>query len=102
MNDMTYKDYHLLSNTFTNTLYSYVIKTDNVNNSYYLARVLLNEMSEKAFKDKLYLQIVCKWFNGGGTLDLMKALFFTTYDSNNLIHFNAMSLLDSVSLIKIS
>ena len=70
-----------------------------VDDSYYVAKSLLNKMSESAFVLKGdALKLISKWFFDGSTLELKEALQFTNYDSDNLTHFNAMCLLDNLSI----
>jgi len=94
---MEYKKYHKLTTEFSIALKNYVVERDEVDDSYYVAKVLLSEMNEKAYRDKEYLEIAYRWFNKGKTLKLKEALRFTSYDWDNITHFNAMCLMDSVS-----
>ena len=94
---MDYKTYHKFSQKFKVRLEKYSIENNCVNDHFYTALKLLSEMSEKAHKNNDYLQIAGKWFNGGMTLELKEALSHTSYDDDNLTHFNAMSLMDCVS-----
>ena len=92
-----YKTYHKLSEKFKVSLGKYAIENDCVNEQYYTALKLLSEMGQKAYLNDDYLQIAGKWFNGGMTLELKEALSHTSYEDDNIIHFNAMSLMDAVS-----
>ena len=94
---MNYKKYHKLTTEFNIALEKYVVERNEVDDSYHIAKVLLSEMNEKAFRNKEYLEIAFKWFNSGSTLELKEALIFTSYKENNLAHSNAMCLLDAVS-----
>tara|TARA_R110002049_G_scaffold199037_3_gene369128 strand:+ start:116 stop:409 length:294 start_codon:yes stop_codon:yes gene_type:complete len=94
---MDYKKYYQLSTEFNVALKNYVVERNEVDDSYYVAKVLLSEMSEKAYRDNDYLQIAGKWFNGGKTLELKEALRATSFDWDDNVHFNAMCLMDSVS-----
>ena len=92
-----YKTYHKLSEKFKVSLEKYAIENDCVNDQYYTALKLLSEMNQKAYLNDYYLQIAGKWFNGGMTIELKEALSHTSYENDNIIHFNAMSLMDAVS-----
>ncbi len=94
---MEYKIYHTLSEKFKVQLEKYAIENDCVNDQYYTALKLLSEMGQKAYSNDDYLQIAGKWFNGGTTLELKEALSYTSYEDDNIVHFNAMSLMDAVS-----
>jgi dimeric dUTPase (all-alpha-NTP-PPase superfamily) len=93
---MEYKEHHRLSTKFITALDNYVIERNEVNDSYYVAKRLLSEMSEKAFMDDNCLQITGNWLKGGKTLNLSDAMIFTSYKENNLTHFNAFCLLDVI------
>jgi len=58
---------------------------------------LFNEMEIRASQNKHYLQLFVKWLTSGSTLALKEALAGVSYDENNLTHFNAMALLDTVA-----
>ena len=92
-----YKTYHKLSEKFKIQLGKYSIENDCVNEQYYIALKFLSEMEQKAYVNDYYLQIAGKWFNGAMTLELKEALRHTSYEDDNIIHFNAMSLMDAVS-----
>jgi hypothetical protein len=94
---LEYKEYYRLREAFKASLTKYVIENNCVDQSYYIALLLLIQMGVRAYRDSDYLEIVSKWFLGGMTLELIDALEHTSYDHNNLAHFNAMALLDSVS-----
>lgn len=97
---MDYKEYFRLNKKFCESLECFAIKKGLVNDIYYVAKSLLIEMNEKASSDNKYLEISSNWLNGGMTLDLKEALRFINYKDDNLVHFNAMCLLDSVSAYK--
>ena len=92
-----YKAYHKLSEKFKFDLGKYAIENDCLNEQYYTAFKLLSEMDQKAYLNDDYLKIAFRWFNGGTTLELKEALSHTSYEDDNIIHFNAMSLIDAVS-----
>lgn len=94
---MEYKQYYKLSTEFNIALKCYCIERNEVDDSYYVAKVLLSEMSEKAYRDEDYLKIAYKWLNKGGTLKLKEALRYTSFNWDDNVHFNAMCLMDSVS-----
>ena len=94
---MNYKTYHNLSEKFKADLKKYAIKNHCVNDQYYTALNILSEMSQKAYYNSDYLQIAGKWFDGGSTLQLKEALRYTSYEDNNIIHFNAMILMDTIN-----
>ncbi len=94
---MEYKKYFKLSQEFSIALKKYVIERDEVNDHYYIAKILLSEMNEKAYRDKEYLEVAYKWLNKGKTLKLKEALRFINYKDDDLAQFNALLLMDSVS-----
>jgi hypothetical protein len=91
-----YNTYHKLSEKFKVSLEKYAIENECVNDQYYIALKLLSEMGQKAYLNDDYLQIASKWFKGGMTLELKEALSQTSYEDDNIIHFNAMYLMDAV------
>lgn len=93
---MNYKDYHPLAQNFKRKLDAYVLEKDQVNDSYGVAKTLLSEISEKAYRDAVVLELAINWFKSGGTLALMDLLCNTSYDHRNIVHFNAMTLIDTV------
>jgi hypothetical protein len=96
---MTYELFWTAYNIYRTSLDDYVIKNKEVNDIYYVAKKLLNQMNESAFLLKGdSLKLISKWFFGGSTLELKEALQFTNYDSDDIIDFNAMCLLDNISL----
>jgi hypothetical protein len=92
-----YKTYYKLSEQFKVDLEKYAIENDCVNDQYYTALKLLSEISQRAYRSDDYLQIAGRWFNRGMTLELKEALSYTSYKDDNIVHFNAMSLMDAVS-----
>jgi len=94
---MNYSDYHPLAEAFKRKLEVYVIDNDQVNDSYHQAKKLLSEISEKAYRDIATLELAVKWFKRGGTLALMELLSRTSYSDRNIVHYNAMALMDAVN-----
>lgn len=94
-----YRKYYYLSCKFEKALKNYAITHKENNAIYTTALKLLSEIDNHAFYNAEYLADVTKWFNHGSTLLLINLLEKTSYNSNNLIHFNAMTMLDTVTLI---
>jgi hypothetical protein len=92
--------YYQLIEQHKSQLREYAISNDCVDSSYHVAMKLIGEMSQKAYRDKSYLQIAMSWLSGGKTIELKNALHYTSYQEINLTHFNAMCMMDAVSSIK--
>lgn len=95
-----YKTYYKLSKKFKVRLKKYAIENDCVDGQFYTALKLLSEMNQKAYLNHDYLQIAGKWFKRGSTLQLKEALSHTSYEDDDIIHSNAMELMDTVSVMK--
>ena len=95
---MNYNTYYKLNDKILKALDYYALKNDCVNDSYYISKILLEELAEGAYRNKEILETAGKWLNGGSTLVLINALKYTRHDDNNIDHFNARDLLDTVSL----
>jgi len=93
---MKYEELHTLSNKFNEALKHYAIRNDSVNNEYFLARVFIDKLTEKSFKNKELRNEFGKWLKYGGTIRLKNVLRHVKYDDSELIHFNAMCLIDAV------
>ena len=93
---MDYKELYALSNKFDEALKCYVIQRDEVDDSYYVAKVFLSELAEKSYKNTELRNEFGKWLKHGSTIRLKNVLRHTAYNDSNLVHFNAMALIDSV------
>ena len=91
---MTYKEFYNKVQLLQNRIDWIVEENNQMNESYYKAKSLLMGLSEGAFRSDSFLSIASNIF--GGTLKLRATLnCYTDYDNNNLVHFNAMSLIDA-------
>lgn len=97
-NNKGYKDYFRLSDLFKKALDAYVLENDCVNDIYYMAKVFLGGINQKAYRDKEYCTLCIKWLSKADTILLKDLLEITKFNDSNLIHYNAFDLMDSVSL----
>lgn len=79
------------------SLHQYAIDNNTATDVYYTALQLITKMKIKASHDSKYKKVFNTWLTSGSTLALKEALTGVSYDENNLIHFNAMALLDTVA-----
>lgn len=93
---MDYKELHALSNKFDEALKCYVIQRDEVDDSYYVAKVFLSELAEKSYKNTELRNEFGKWLKHGSTIRLKNVLRHVKYNDSNLVHFNAFALIDTV------
>jgi hypothetical protein len=93
---MEYKELYALSCKFSEALKCYVIERGEVDDSYYVAKVFLSELSEKSYKNIELRNEFGKWLKHGSTVRLKNVLRHVKYNDSNLAHFNAMCLIDTV------
>jgi len=79
------------------SLQKYATDNNTATDVYYTALRLVTNMKIKANHDSKYKEVFNKWLTSGSTLALKEALAGVSYDENNLVHFNAMALLDTVA-----
>jgi len=96
---MDYKLFYGVIEKFKKNLEIFALENDRVDSTYYTALRLIDELHTKAYLSEKSLEASLAWLNGGKTIALKNALKFTSYDDNNLVHCNAMSLMDSVKLM---
>ena len=94
---MDYKELHALSCKFDEALKSYVIQRDEVNEWYYQAKIFLSDLAEKSYKNTELRNEFGQWLKHGGTIRLKNVLRVVKYDDSNLVHFNALALIDTVN-----
>lgn len=76
----------------------YTIENNLVNDSYYISKVIIDRLTEKAYHSKNYTDFG-DWLKKGGTINLKKLLLkLDYYQEDDLFHFNAFSMMDSFSL----
>ena len=92
---MDCKEFHALNNKINEALKYYVLRNDYVDDKYYVAKMFLSEISELGYRNAGIRNLAGDWLKKGGTLRLQQVLKFTSYNYS-LLHFNAMSLIDSV------
>jgi len=95
---MNYSDYYTSIKKIQKQLTEYVLRRNEVDGIYHTAKIFLQELNEKANQNLECFNASKEWVFKGGTLNLKKALEFTSFEENNLAHFNAFALLDSVRL----
>jgi hypothetical protein len=78
-------------------LEQYALKNNQVNESYYIAKNLIAEMSQKSYKNENYCKDVYIWLMEGSTLKLKKLLSHLNYEEENLNHFNSFALIDTIN-----
>ena len=97
-NEVSYTDFYPLMQQFKRMLNTYVFEMDQVNNAYHVACRFIDEINLRSYTDLNTREDMYKWLLKGGTLFLMQLLITNTcYDDNDICHFNAMTLLDTVN-----
>lgn len=93
---MEYKELYALSCKFSEALKYYVIEREEVDDEYYQAKVFLSDLADKSYRNKELLNEFGKWLKHGSTIRLKNVLRHVKYNDSNLVHFNAMCLIDTV------
>jgi len=94
----TRKKLHKLNQQRREQLDAYMVERKYVDEQYHRAKNLLEQLSEKSYRDKELQKKYCEWIVNGGTLKLKDILYtYTDYDGTDLTDFNAFATLDSVS-----
>lgn len=97
-NEVSYTDFYPLMQQFKRMLNTYVFEMDQVNDAYHVARRFIEEVNMRAYTDLKTMEKMYNWLLKGGTLLLVQLLITNTcYDDNDICHFNAMTLLDTVN-----
>ena len=79
-------------------LRNYVIDKAHVGDDYHVARVWLSQIFGIGYRDIEIANQIATWARGGSTLALIQLLSHVKYDDSLLVHFNAFSLLDTISI----
>jgi hypothetical protein len=96
---MEIKELYTLINRYDKALKNYVVEHDQVNRSYHVAKLLLNELLEKSHENARLRNSFGEWLGHGDTLRLIDLLGNTKYDFSNLVHSNAMDLMDTIQCV---
>ena len=92
----TYKKLYPTFNRFLDHIEKYAIANDCVNDSFYVAKRILIDLFDYSHKSDELAVTILDYVTSGGTIKLKKLLSVDAfYNENNLIHFNAMALIDS-------
>lgn len=94
---MNYETFNYLLQDLIGELNNYVNSENKVDEVYYTALRLLDEISAMSASDSDYRNEVAKWIKDGGTILLYELLVpVSYYDHDYTVHFEAFSLLDNV------
>ena len=97
-NEVSYTDFYPLMQQLKRMLNTYVFEMDQVNDVYHVACRFIEEVNLRAYTDLKTREKMYNWILKGGTLLLMQLLTTNTcYDDDDIRHFNAMTLLDTVN-----
>lgn len=97
---MTKKEMLREHNEFKHALEDYALDHDLVNAVFYTAIRFIDELLERSFSHPDTLKLYTEWLTNGSTIKLKSALNMIGYVDEDLIDFNAFSMLDNVSCIR--
>lgn len=90
-----------LTNTLFNNIKCYCLENDSIDNVYYTSINLMTDLKDLAFRNNEVSDKLIEYLDKkSSTLTLKQILSYIKYDDNNLIHFNAFALIDTIQCIK--
>ena len=97
---MEIKELYPLIRSFDRLLKYYVCSQQEVTATYYIANNFLSELAQKSNKIKEIRNEYGEWLKHDGSIRLIKLLSYTNYNDSNILHFNAMALIDTVHSLR--
>lgn len=98
LTNMDYKEVYTKAKAFKEKLNSYVVKNGQMGDSYHIADRWITDILEKSFYVDCVLTDLNSYLVNPHTLTLKQLLSHVNYNDNKLSHFNAMCLIDTVSI----